>query len=313
MPANSSPIQSLLTQFQARFPTASLVTELLTIHQGNYVIRALVQLGGTTLATGMATASDIEQAEDRAKVRALETLGLGTPTTLTSHLSSQSLSYPLPDLLVGDYANSTEIASSSPPSRSALLTDPTVASSLLNIPESPEILAEQPDPSPPFNQSSTFTDFSHYSNSIQSETSETSDLQPMETEMHPPDIDLTTITPSLSLDTAEPEPDLPPLNDYSSPPTTPPTKTNTPSKEKSTKRKTDASEKSGASSAGDDRSGEIARITVEMKRLSWTTEQGRNYLKRTYGKRSRQELSDDELIDFLRYLESQPSPSQSLF
>lgn len=52
----------------------------------------------------------------------------------------------------------------------------------------------------------------------------------------------------------------------------------------------------------------IARSDVELKRLGWTSEQGRNYLLETYGKRSRQLLSDEELLEFLRYLESQPTP-----
>jgi hypothetical protein len=52
----------------------------------------------------------------------------------------------------------------------------------------------------------------------------------------------------------------------------------------------------------------IAKIDVQMERLGWTTEQGREYLKQTYGKRARSLLSDEELHDFLRYLESQPTP-----
>ncbi|NJN72456.1 MAG: hypothetical protein HC799_06375 [Limnothrix sp. RL_2_0] len=52
----------------------------------------------------------------------------------------------------------------------------------------------------------------------------------------------------------------------------------------------------------------IARSDVELKRLGWTSEQGRNYLLETYGKRSRQLLSDEELLEFLRYLESQSTP-----
>ncbi|QYO67858.1 hypothetical protein [Leptolyngbya sp. 7M] len=62
-----------------------------------------------------------------------------------------------------------------------------------------------------------------------------------------------------------------------------------------------------------DRSEEIMKIGIEMKRLGWSTEQGREYLKRTYGKRSRQELDDAELLDFLHYLEGQPSPLQTPF
>jgi|GEM_PF-3772237 len=52
----------------------------------------------------------------------------------------------------------------------------------------------------------------------------------------------------------------------------------------------------------------IARTNVELKRLGWTNQQGRDYLLQTYGKRSRQLLTDDELLGFLHHLESEPSP-----
>jgi hypothetical protein len=52
----------------------------------------------------------------------------------------------------------------------------------------------------------------------------------------------------------------------------------------------------------------IARTNVELKRLGWTNQQGRDYLVQTYGKRSRQLLTDAELLDFLHHLESEPSP-----
>lgn len=48
----------------------------------------------------------------------------------------------------------------------------------------------------------------------------------------------------------------------------------------------------------------IARTNIELKRLGWTSEQGRNYLLQTYGKRSRQLLTDEELLEFLHYLET---------
>ncbi|WP_171974663.1 hypothetical protein [Leptolyngbya sp. 'hensonii'] len=57
-----------------------------------------------------------------------------------------------------------------------------------------------------------------------------------------------------------------------------------------------------------DMSDVIAQTTVEIKRLGWSDEQGRQHLKATYGKRSRQHLTDEELLDFLHYLQAQPSP-----
>lgn len=49
------------------------------------------------------------------------------------------------------------------------------------------------------------------------------------------------------------------------------------------------------------------KIDLEMKRLNWTKEQGRDYLLSTYGKRSRLHLTDEELLEFWHYLENLPS------
>ncbi len=55
----------------------------------------------------------------------------------------------------------------------------------------------------------------------------------------------------------------------------------------------------------------IAKIDVELERLGWTKQEGREYLIRTYGKHSRQLLSDAELMEFFAYLESQPTTEQA--
>jgi hypothetical protein len=52
----------------------------------------------------------------------------------------------------------------------------------------------------------------------------------------------------------------------------------------------------------------IAQTEVELRRLGWTQEQGREHLKATYGKLSRHHLSDEELLEFLLYLETLPNP-----
>ncbi len=54
----------------------------------------------------------------------------------------------------------------------------------------------------------------------------------------------------------------------------------------------------------------FAQTTTELKRLDWSTQQGRNYLKQKYSKTSRQQLTDDELLEFLEYLKSQPTPNR---
>lgn len=52
----------------------------------------------------------------------------------------------------------------------------------------------------------------------------------------------------------------------------------------------------------------LGRSDAELRRLGWTTEQGKCYLLQTYNKRSRQLLYDQEMREFLTYLEALPTP-----
>jgi NAD(P)H-dependent flavin oxidoreductase YrpB (nitropropane dioxygenase family) len=83
----------MLAQFQARYPTGSLISELLSIYQGKFVVRVSAQVEGVTRATGMAGAETPELAEDRARERALAVLAIGTQSNMsetTSQLSSDA-------------------------------------------------------------------------------------------------------------------------------------------------------------------------------------------------------------------------------
>ena len=51
----------------------------------------------------------------------------------------------------------------------------------------------------------------------------------------------------------------------------------------------------------------IAKTDVEMDRLGWTPQQGREYLIENYGKRGRTLLTQEELLHFLQHLESIPT------
>lgn len=72
----------MFAQFRTRYPTGSLISELLTIYQGKYVVRALAQVDGVVLATGLAAADTVESAEDQAKKRAIQGLSLDSIASL---------------------------------------------------------------------------------------------------------------------------------------------------------------------------------------------------------------------------------------
>ncbi len=56
----------------------------------------------------------------------------------------------------------------------------------------------------------------------------------------------------------------------------------------------------------------ISKIDVEMERLSWTKEQGRDYLVRNFDKRARSLLTNDELLQFLSHLKTLPTPHRQV-
>ncbi len=195
-----------LNEFHRRYPTGSLVSDLLQIHDGLFIVKTSLLVGGTVLATGMAAAPTLEQAEDSARQRALQLLGIHLPLQTRAELIPAEASPALP---TGQRA------------------------------------------APPWTQE-----------------------EPSE----------------LILEPAPP-----------------------PSSRRSRAPQKASTEKSTSKSEPVDFADEIAQTTVEMKRLGWTEAQGRACLLERYGKRSRQQLSDEELLDFLHFLQQQPSAGEPSF
>ena len=68
----------ILQQLRSQYPTGCLSADLVQIHQDQFVVRAVVQVDNVALVTALASASTIEVAEDRARARVLEALGLNS-------------------------------------------------------------------------------------------------------------------------------------------------------------------------------------------------------------------------------------------
>ncbi|NJO78987.1 MAG: hypothetical protein HC827_11000 [Cyanobacteria bacterium RM1_2_2] len=376
MPTSSSPFRTLLAQFQSRYPMGCLSSDLLTIHQGQYVVRSIAQVGNTILATGMASASDIEAAEDRSKIRALEALGLGIvgvggspiPTfanPLVTAPFSSSEPPVLDDTPPTPFKTSKDLTPSEPET-SGITPTPSLsstslpkagaeplmpkASPLAVAPTEPSLPAsamltgqgladrlvsavEETEAEPMMVSSKIATATSSLKSPVSSLSNSTdeADRFAFTTDLPASDVPTpdSTFAPFESAHSVDSSFDsgfdsgfdstLPSGITAVSSPTNSPTNSPPPKSEKSgktSKRKSDSFELPPAptpSRQPSDRSEEIMKIGIEMKRLGWSTEQGREYLKRTYGKRSRQELDDAELLDFLRYLETQPAAMQTPF
>ncbi len=66
----------MLTKFRNLYPQGSILSELIDIDRGIYIVRVSIQIDGVTLATGLAGAEVVEKAEDSARNRALQALVL---------------------------------------------------------------------------------------------------------------------------------------------------------------------------------------------------------------------------------------------
>ena len=210
-------------KFRAKYPEGGLTADLISIHDGQYVVRAAVMNKGVTLATGLATSVDVQIAEDRARDRALAVLGIIESTESLATTTSTE-----------ENTISTPTATLSPSAQPAE-PDTSEAVGILETSEVPSA--------------------------------------PDDDDMGPP-IDVIAEEP-LAAPEAKPSAATLALQNFDT------------------------------SATPVDLSDVIAQTDVELTRLGWTNAQGREYLEKTYGKRSRQQLTDEELLSFLLYLEEQ--------
>lgn len=267
----------MLHKFRRRFPNGSIISELLAIDHGKYIVRVLVEVDKVTLASGLAAADKVETAEDMARNRALELLiweaqelvqekdqktALPEPTKAITEPRSESTVVPL--RIPEPSSSDTKVIPISPLSRTS---EPLRLELPLSTPElTPELtpeIAEEDSPELILEIADEVTPdlFSLKTESLGIENG----LKKEETTAK--------ATPT-SLEETNPAPRKP-------------------------------SSVSADSAESLDFSDIIARTDIELKRLNWTQEQGRDYLLATYGKKSRLHLSDGELLEFLHYLESQ--------
>ncbi len=321
----------MLTQFRKHYPQGSLVSELVTIDHGKYIVRVLLKTNDIILGTGLAADNTIEIAEDRAIERALKSLKLENqfiqpsptvekqPKPLTKEpikpreiveLSSTSPEKEPETIAKNNGLENVELSSQEPIKITFETSSKASKKPVKSSPNSKKTKPTEPKEKPlPLTETSLEPEIEEKplpipETFIEPEIEEKplplteTSLEP-EIEEKPLPIPETSREPEiqekplpLTETSREPEIEEKPL---------PLTET---SREPEIEEKTPVLEEEAFDFAEI-----IARSNVELKRLKWTTEQGREYLIKTYGKRSRQVLSDEELLEFLRYLESLSTPS----
>ncbi|MDJ0598370.1 MAG: hypothetical protein QNJ37_05975 [Crocosphaera sp.] len=269
----------MLSQFRKHYPEGSLVSELVTIDHGKYIVRVSLQNKGITLGTGLAADNKIEIAEDRAIERALNSLILDNkPIESSEKIVSlpQQNSEPKPTV---------EVLSPTPEK-------PLEPVSKKEVNQQIEEIKKEEEPTLVTSTKSSKKRVKSSSNSKKVEA-----VEP-EIKEEPLPIPKTPQEPAIE-EKPLPIPETPQE----------PAIEENPLPIAETIQEPAIEENQPVVEEPLDFSEIIARSNAELKRLKWTTEQGREYLIKTYGKRSRQVLSDEELLEFLRYLESLPTPS----
>jgi len=262
-------LEELLTQLRTTWPMAAVLAEFVTVQDGQFIVRALVQVGGVSLASGLASATTVEGAEDRAKERAIQALGIAPVAPQTSGFSPMSTA--------STGMASAAIAPPSPPPISPSLPLPPLPTPPPPIPPTPPINLDED-----FSGSVVADLYSHAAYNPPDDLEEAPDPQQVLAKMVPAS---TLLSKTSSEDDASP-----------------------PSDSKKPRRKEPKTEPPKIPDSVD-LSDVIAQTDVELQRLGWSRIQGRDYLLQTYSKKTRSELSELELYEFLSHLKAQPSPS----
>ncbi|MBC6431987.1 hypothetical protein FM036_14875 [Nostoc sp. HG1] len=291
----------MLAQFQSLYPKGSLISELVQIFQGKYIVRASVQIEGVTRATGMAAAETVEAAEDQARTRALIVLGITNAPQQSVAFSSN----PIPPAQLNPFLNTKGGSDESAAYSSAKDEDfvssqwPVVSDKEISIPPSkvrnikPEIVTNTNEQYGYSSGASLPSDT--YSQDLGQNFPVTTNR---ELEFEPPVESL-----EITFDNQVENQTFPAISANNVTPFTP--RSYSPQEDVATPLVTGKRKKKAEPV---DLSDVIAKTDVELQRLGWTPEQGREHLIETYGKRGRTLLTEEELHGFLKYLQSQPDP-----
>ena len=268
----------MLAQFRALYPTGQLICELLTIHHGKFVVRCLVQVDGKTLATGMSAAESVEDAEDRARLRSLALLAFAAPIPAPIEPvpvpAPVAAAVPIPAPAIEPVAVPAPVAA---------------VPALAPLPVLEMPVADQ------------FA-LPHQSNFVNSESKFNEEPIAPVPEPLPPTVDRvdTGFSPKqldsdawLSSSYGEPLPELevPSVSDREL------------SQGAAEVRELQPIAMGIPSDSIEDASDTIAQIDAILMRLKWKKTQESDCLKHNYGVSSQRELSNEQLVDFLEYLE----------
>lgn len=323
-------LNPVLQQLRSQYPTGCLSADLVQIHQDQFVVRAMVQVDNMALVTALASASTIEVAEDRARTRVLEALGLNSAII--------SATLPIGNPIVGsvDTLPESPIALVSEEIADESLVAPKVETTSVSkatkrkskaAPVIPEVVVEEVAV-----------------NLVDTTIPEAVEIVKAPESILEPSAEISTqaVAPVIELiveaivEPVLPGPVLSPIVPVSVQAAV--EMATEPEEVEAVEISLDVEEVYEYTYEGEeialepiasievapkpvvmpaapidyglDLSDAIAQIGMEIDRIGWTKKQGSAYLQQTYGKRTRAELTETELFGFLSYLKSMPAKLQ---
>jgi hypothetical protein len=313
-------VSALGDRFRQQYPQGSIISDLVQIHGDQYVVKVSVSLENTVLVSTLAVDANLMLAENRAMERALTILGI-RDSQQPAHEPVNLTVTPLPDL-PKSLTNSVEqlevsIASEPVTSNTVSSSLPEPVITLVETTESPIVIEEIPLPSVPVVPAAE-------SVKIQAGVASGISEQPMKFDTAPsfpePDAEITipTTNGKVAVDSAPPEiPETSPVPEVpaakssrTKKATTTPDPLPTVIVEEATLDETTVPIASLAPKAITEPllsvTDMIPMINMELKRLGWSKERGRDYMVSLYNKRASALLSDDELFGLLQHLQAEP-------
>jgi hypothetical protein len=263
--------QGLLIQLRSHYPAGCLRSELVQVVEGSYVVRAMVEVEGVVIATGMAAATTIDQAEDQARARVMAVMGL-TPLNLPEP-KLEAAAARIPDVV---------------PVALPAMPEPVVAAPAPEVPEPEVPQSEAIEPIAVDDQADDDATQAE-SKSTKSKAKSTKSKAAPKLDPVPPPEPLIEITGGADEDEIEYEFTIEGDDGIDS---------------------TDGMTATAPPEPTIDLSDAIAQIGAEIERIGWTKKQGSAYLQEAYSKRTRAELTETELLSFLHYLKALPSKLQ---
>ncbi len=312
-------VSALGDRFRQQYPQGSIISDLVQIHGDQYVVKVSVLAESTVLVSTLAADANLMLAENRAMERALTILGI-QGLQQPAHETVNLIVTPLPDLPVRltNSVEQPEVATASEPlTNGGSLIEPVI--NLVATAESPIISEETALPLVPVVPVAEPI-------RIQVAASGISE-QPMKFDAEPslpePDAEiniLTTTNGQVATDSAPPEISATsPEQSIETIPEAPVAKSNRTKKATATPDPLPAVTDNDTPLTGtssDETIVPIAEpplsvtdmipmINMELKRLGWSKERGREYMVSLYNKRASALLSDDELFGLLQHLQAE--------